>query len=52
MSGRTIPLEKIFPAVFIYGIVFNYRKDNRVISKFVYSVAGINMEELKYIPRL
>lgn len=38
------PLDKIYPVVFFEGIVFNSRKDNKIISKCVYSVLGINME--------
>ena len=37
------PLEAIYPVVFFDGIVFNSRKDNRIITKCVYSVLGINM---------
>ena len=43
------PLEKIYPVVFFDGIVFNSRKDNRIVSKCVYSVLGINMEGRKDI---
>lgn len=41
------PLDKIYPVVFFDGIVFNSRKDNKIISKCVYSVLGINMEGQK-----
>lgn len=43
------PLEKIYPVIFFDGIVFNSRKDSRIISKCVYSVLGINMEGQKEI---
>ena len=43
------PLEKIYPVVFFDGIVFNSRKDNRIVTKCVYSVLGINMEGQKEI---
>ena len=43
------PLEKIYPVIFFDGIVFNSRKDVRIISKCVYSVLGINMEGQKEI---
>ena len=43
------PLEVIYPVVFFDGIVFNSRKDNRIVSKCVYSVLGINMEGRKDI---
>ena len=34
------PLDKIYPVVFFDGIVFNTRKDNRIINQCVYSVLG------------
>lgn len=34
--------------VFFDGIVFNSRKDNKNITKWVYSVLGINMEGQKH----
>ena len=43
------PLEKIYPVIFFDGIVFNSRKDSKIISKCVYSVLGINMEGQKEI---
>ncbi len=43
------PLNKIYPVIYFDGIVFNTRKDNRIISKCVYSVLGINMEGQKDI---
>ena len=43
------PLEKIYPVIFFNGIVFNSRKDGRIISKCVYSVLGINREGQKDI---
>ena len=43
------PLEKIYPVIYFDGIVFNSRKDGRIISKCVYSVLGINMEGQKDI---
>ena len=43
------PLDKIYPVVFFDGIVFNSRKDNKIISKCVYFVLGINMEGQKEI---
>ena len=38
------PLEAAYPVVFFDGIVFNSRKDNKIVTKCVYSVLGINME--------
>ena len=43
------PLEKIYPVIFFDGIVFNSRKDNRIVTKCVYSVLGINMDGQKEI---
>ena len=43
------PLEAIYPIVFLDGIVFKVRKDNRVTNKCVYSVLGINMDGHKEI---
>ncbi len=43
------PLDKIYPVIYFDGIVFNSRKDNRIVSKCVYSVLGINMEGQKEI---
>ena len=43
------PLESIYPVVFFDGIVFNSRKDHRIITKCIYSVLGINMEGRKEI---
>ena len=43
------PLDSIYPVVFFDGIVFNSRKDNKIINKCVYSVLGINMEGQKEI---
>lgn len=43
------PLSRIYPVVFFDGIMFNSRKDNKIINKCVYSVLGINMEGQKEI---
>ncbi len=43
------PLDKIYPVIYFDGIVFNSRKDNRIVSKCVYSVLGSNMEGQKEI---
>ena len=43
------PLEKIYPVIYFDGIVFNTRKDNRIINKCVYSVLGIDLEGQKEI---
>lgn len=43
------PLEAIYPIVFLDGIVFKVRKENRVVNKCLYSVLAINMEGHKEI---
>ena len=43
------PLDRIYPVVFFDGIVFNSRKDNKIINKCIYSVLGINMDGQKEI---
>ena len=43
------PLEAVYPVVFFDGIVFNLRKDNKIVTKCVYSVLGINMDGHKEI---
>ena len=43
------PLEAVYPVVFFDGIVFNSRKDNKIVTKCVHSVLGINMEGHKEI---
>lgn len=43
------PLDKIYPVIFFDGIVFNSKKDNKIINKCVYSVLAINMEGHKEI---
>ncbi len=42
-------LDKIYPVIFFDGIVFNSRKDNKIVNKCVYSVLGINMDGHKEI---
>ena len=43
------PLEAVYPVFFFDGIVFNSRKDNKIVTKCVYSVLGITMEGHKEI---
>lgn len=38
------PLESIYPIVFLDGIVFKVRKENRRINKSLYTVLGISIE--------
>ncbi len=39
--------NSIYTIIFFDGIVFNSRKDNRIVSKCIYSVFDINMEGQK-----
>jgi len=43
------PLDKVYPVIYFGGILFNSRKYNRIVSKCVYFVLGINMEGQKEI---
>lgn len=43
------PLEKIYPIVFLDGIVYKIKKDAKVVNKCFYTVLGINMEGKKEI---
>ena len=43
------PLDKIYPIVFLDGIVYKVKKDAKVVNKCFYTVLGINMEGRKEI---
>ena len=43
------PLDSVYPVVFFDGIMFNSRKDNRIVRKCIYSVLGIHSEGPKDI---
>jgi transposase-like protein len=43
------PLDKIYPIVFLDGIVYKVKKDAKVINKCFYTVLGVNMEGRKEI---
>jgi len=43
------PLERIYPIVFLDGIVYKVKKDAKVVNKCFYTVLGINMEGRKEI---
>ncbi len=43
------PLEAIYSVVFLDGIVFNSCKENKIVTKCVCSVLGVNMEGQKEI---
>ena len=43
------PLERVYPIVFLDGIVYKVKKDAKVVNKCFYTVLGINMEGRKEI---
>lgn len=43
------PLDKIYPIVFLDGIVYKVKKDAKVINKCFYTVLGVNVEGRKEI---
>jgi transposase-like protein len=43
------PLDRIYPIVFLDGIVYKVKKDAKVINKCFYTVLGLNMEGRKEI---
>ena len=43
------PLDRIYPIVFLDGIVYKVKKEAKVINKCFYTVLGINMEGKKEI---
>ena len=43
------PLDALYPVVFLDGIVFKVRKDNRVVNKCLYTVLGVNLEGRKEV---
>jgi transposase-like protein len=43
------PLERIYPIVFLDGIVYKVKKDAKVVNKCFYTVLGVNMEGRKEI---
>jgi len=43
------PLESVYPVVFLDGIVFKVRKENKVINRCAYTVLGIRMDGHKEI---
>lgn len=46
---QSLPLERVYPIVFLDVIHFKVRQDSRVINKTAYSVLGINIERHKDI---
>jgi transposase-like protein len=49
MEWQSRPLERIYPIVFLDGIVYKIKKDAKVINKCFYTVLGLNMEGRKEI---
>jgi putative transposase len=49
MEWQSRPLDEVYPIVYLDGIMFKVRKDNRVINKCVYTVLGIGLEGRKDI---
>jgi transposase-like protein len=43
------PLDKIYPIVFLDGVVYKVRKDSRVINKCFYTVLGVTIDGRKEI---
>ena len=43
------PLDKVYPIVFLDGIVYKVKKDAKVVNKCFYTVLGVNMEGRKEI---
>jgi transposase-like protein len=43
------PLDRVYPIVFLDGIVYKVRKDSKVINKCFYTVLGVTMEGYKEI---
>jgi len=43
------PLDRIYPIVFLDGIVYKVKKDAKVVNKCFYTVLGVNMEGRKEI---
>jgi len=49
MEWQSRPLERIYPIVFLDGIVYKVKKDAKVVNKCFYSVLGVNIEGRKEI---
>jgi len=43
------PLDKLYPIVFLDGIIYKVKKDAKVVNKCFYTVLGVNMEGRKEI---
>lgn len=49
MEWQSRPLEKVYPIVYLDGIIFKVKKESRIINKCFYTVLGVNMEGRKEI---
>mgnify|MGYP000872156590 CR=1 FL=1 len=49
MEWQSRPLDKIYPVMFLDGVIYKVRKENKIINKCLYTVLGINMEGRKDI---
>jgi len=49
MEWQSRPLERVYPIVFLDGIIFKVKKDAKIINKCFYTVLGINMDGRKEI---
>lgn len=49
MEWQSRPLERLYPIVFLDGIVYKVKKDAKVVNKCFYPVLGINMDGRKEI---
>ena len=49
VEWQSRPLDRIYPIVFLDGIVYKVKKDAKVVNKCFYTVLGINMEGRKEI---
>ena len=43
------PLDKLYPIVFLDGIIYKVKKDAKVVNKCFYTVLGVNMEGRKEV---
>jgi len=49
VEWQSRPLDKIYPIVFLDGIIYKVKKDAKVINKCFYTVLGVNMDGRKEI---
>jgi transposase-like protein len=49
VEWQSRPLDRIYPIVFLDGIVYKVKKDAKVVNKCFYTVLGVNMEGRKEV---